>query len=62
MERIGFVGLGTMGAAMAGHLLRAGHPLTVWNRTLARAADLASAGASVAPTPAALAAARATSW
>ncbi len=56
MERIGFVGLGTMGEAMAGHLLRAGHPLTVWNRTPTRTAGVASAGAAVAETPAALAA------
>ena len=55
MERIGFVGLGTMGAAMAGHLARAGHPMTVWNRTPARTADLAAAGATVAATPAELA-------
>ena len=43
MERIGFVGLGTMGAAMAGHLARSGHPLTVWNRTPGRAAELVAA-------------------
>ena len=57
MERIGFVGLGTMGTAMAGHLLRAGHPTTVWNRTPGRAADLVAAGAREASTPAELAAA-----
>ena len=55
MERIGFVGLGTMGAAMAGHLARAGHPMTVWNRTPERTAGLAAAGAMVAATPAELA-------
>ena len=55
MERIGFVGLGTMGAAMAGHLARAGYPMTVWNRTPERTADLAAAGAMVAATPAELA-------
>lgn len=55
MERIGFVGLGTMGAAMAGHLARSGHPLTVWNRTPGRAADLVAAGAVEAPDPARLA-------
>ncbi|HVS16358.1 MAG TPA: NAD(P)-dependent oxidoreductase [Thermoanaerobaculia bacterium] len=32
-----FLGLGVMGYPMAGHLLRAGHPVTVYNRTLARA-------------------------
>ena len=56
MERIGFVGLGTMGTAMAGHLLRGGHPTTVWNRTPGRAADLVAAGAREAATPAELAA------
>jgi 3-hydroxyisobutyrate dehydrogenase len=48
VERIGFVGLGTMGAAMAGHLVRAGHPLTVWNRTPGRAAALLDLGATEA--------------
>ena len=33
MERVGFCGMGTMGAAMAANLARAGFPLTVWNRT-----------------------------
>src|SRR6266498_3735058 len=56
MERIGFIGLGTMGAAMAGHLARAGYPLTVWNRTPGRAAALVELGAIEATTPAALAA------
>ena len=36
MERIGFVGLGIMGRGMAANLLRAGFPLTVWNRTASR--------------------------
>ena len=40
MDRIGFVGLGTMGAAMAANIRRAGFPLTVWNRTAGRAGDL----------------------
>src|SRR5664279_6177214 len=56
MERIGFLGLGTMGAAMAGHLVRSGHPLTVWNRTRGRAAELVAQGATEASTPAAVAA------
>ena len=56
MERVGFIGLGTMGAAMASHVARAGYPLTVWNRTPGRAASLVTAGASQAETPAALAA------
>ena len=36
-KRIAFLGLGTMGAPMAGHLARAGHRVTVWNRTASRA-------------------------
>jgi 3-hydroxyisobutyrate dehydrogenase-like beta-hydroxyacid dehydrogenase len=41
-----------MGQAMARVLLAAGHPLTVWNRTAARADDLVAAGAICASTPA----------
>jgi len=37
MARVAFLGLGVMGAPMAGHLARAGHKVTVWNRTHARA-------------------------
>ena len=54
MERIGFVGLGTMGAAMAANLRRAGFEVTVWNRTPGRAAALIELGAAEAPTPAAV--------
>jgi 3-hydroxyisobutyrate dehydrogenase len=56
MERVGFIGLGTMGAAMAGHIGRAGFPLVVWNRTPGRAADLVDGGARETPDPASLAA------
>jgi 3-hydroxyisobutyrate dehydrogenase len=55
LERIGFVGLGTMGAAMAANVHRAGFPLTVWNRTPGRATELGAAGARVATSPAELA-------
>lgn len=55
MERIGFIGLGTMGAAMGANLVRAGFPLTVWNRTTGRASTLLELGASAAPTPSAVA-------
>jgi 3-hydroxyisobutyrate dehydrogenase len=48
----GFVGLGIMGRPMAGHLLRAGFPLTVFNRTAARADELVAAGARRAGSPA----------
>ncbi|GAB4118917.1 MAG: NAD(P)-dependent oxidoreductase [Roseiflexaceae bacterium] len=55
MERIGFVGLGRMGQAMAGRLLAAGFSLVVYNRTRAKAEDLIARGAIWAETPAALA-------
>lgn len=42
MARVGFVGLGVMGFPMAGHLVAAGHDVTVFNRTAAKAADWAS--------------------
>ncbi|MFZ4506185.1 MAG: NAD(P)-dependent oxidoreductase [Fimbriimonas sp.] len=48
MARIGFVGLGVMGAPMAGHLLASGHTVTVWNRTAAKAEPLREKGALVA--------------
>jgi len=48
---VGFLGLGAIGAPMAAHLARRG-PLTVWNRTAARAAEFAARhGATVAATP-----------
>jgi len=50
--RVGFVGLGNMGLPMARNLLRAGHQLTVYNRTRARGEDFAREGASLAETPA----------
>ena len=52
MSRIAVLGLGRMGAAMAGRLLATGHQLTVWNRTAAKAEPLRAAGATVAETPA----------
>lgn len=51
-KRIGFIGLGVMGAAMAAHLLDAGHSLTVYNRTKSKAEALLSRGAVWAQTPA----------
>ncbi len=51
--KIGFLGLGAMGARMARRLFDAGHDLTVWNRTAEKAALLERAGARVASTPAA---------
>jgi 3-hydroxyisobutyrate dehydrogenase-like beta-hydroxyacid dehydrogenase len=46
--KIGFIGLGQMGAGMATNLLKAGHEVMVYNRTRAKAEALVSAGARVA--------------
>ncbi|HSQ04622.1 MAG TPA: NAD(P)-dependent oxidoreductase [Burkholderiales bacterium] len=46
--KIGFIGLGLMGRAMARHLIRGGHEVTVYNRTAGPAQELAKAGATVA--------------
>ncbi len=51
-DELAFIGLGLMGAPMAGHLLKAGHRVAVWNRTAAKAAVLRSAGARVGANPA----------
>lgn len=48
---IAFIGTGVMGASMAGHLLNAGYPLIVHNRTPGRAAALIERGATWAETP-----------
>jgi len=45
--KVGFVGLGNMGRAMAERVLGGGHDLTVYNRTADKAAPLAAAGATV---------------
>ena len=50
--RVAVIGLGTMGAPMARHLLAAGHEVTVHNRTRSREEPLAAAGAARAATPA----------
>lgn len=50
--RIGFLGLGKMGAPMARRLLDAGHELSVWNRTEGRTEPLLREGAIAAGTPA----------
>jgi len=49
--KVGFIGLGAMGRPMARNLIKAGHEVTVYNRTRARAEELARAGAKVAATP-----------
>ncbi|WP_200883524.1 NAD(P)-dependent oxidoreductase [Aquabacterium sp. NJ1] len=50
--RISLLGCGLMGSPMARRLLAAGYPLTVWNRTRAKAEALSADGATVASTPA----------
>ena len=45
--KIAFIGLGNMGSHMARHLLRAGHDVTVWNRSPSKAEELRTAGAKV---------------
>jgi len=50
--KVGFVGLGLMGAPMAACILKAGYPLQVWNRTADKADPLVTDGATLAPTPA----------
>jgi 3-hydroxyisobutyrate dehydrogenase len=49
--RVAFLGLGAMGLPMSEHVLAAGFPLTVWNRTPSKAAALVAAGAKLADTP-----------
>lgn len=46
MARVGFVGLGVMGSPMAGHLAKAGHSVTVWNRSTGKSAHAVECGAS----------------
>jgi 3-hydroxyisobutyrate dehydrogenase len=51
-RRVAFIGLGVMGHPMAGHLARAGHTVTVYNRSSAKAATWAAEfGGSHKPTP-----------
>src|SRR2546428_4159973 len=52
MAKVAFLGLGQMGTPMATRLLQAGHELTVWNRSPARAEPLRAGGAAVAGSPA----------
>jgi 3-hydroxyisobutyrate dehydrogenase len=55
--QVGVAGLGAMGGAIAARLMEVGHQVTVWNRTAAKCKPLAEAGAKVADSPAAVAAA-----
>lgn len=54
-ERVGFVGMGIMGARMAANILKAGYPLTAWNRDRKKCGPLEAAGADIASTLAELA-------
>ena len=53
--RLAFLGTGIMGAPMAANLVKAGYPVTVWNRTAKKADPLARLGAAVAESPTAAA-------
>jgi 2-hydroxy-3-oxopropionate reductase len=52
LPRIGFLGIGLMGAPQARNVLKAGYAVTAWNRSRAKADALVADGASVADTPA----------
>ncbi|WP_306029244.1 NAD(P)-dependent oxidoreductase [Stappia sp. MMSF_3263] len=56
MSRVAVLGLGAMGSRMAARLLKAGHSVTVWNRSAGPADALVESGAVSAPTPRAAAA------
>lgn len=51
-EKIGFIGLGIMGRGMVHNLLKAGHDVTIWNRTASRMDEFVTAGANAATSPA----------
>ena len=51
MQKVALLGLGVMGNGIARNLLKAGFPLTVYNRTRAKAEPLAALGATVADSP-----------
>ena len=50
--QIAFLGIGLMGNHMARNLLKAGHSLSAWNRTISKAEALAVDGARIAQSPA----------
>ena len=51
MTKVAFLGLGAMGSRMAANLMKAGHDLTVWNRTASAADALVARGAKLAGSP-----------
>ena len=55
-QPVGFIGLGIMGRPMAGHILKGGHPLSVFNRTRSKTVEFQAQGAAVAGSPAEVAA------
>jgi 3-hydroxyisobutyrate dehydrogenase-like beta-hydroxyacid dehydrogenase len=54
-QKVGFIGLGRMGGPMALNVIKAGYPLTVYNRSKEKTASAAAAGAQVVDSPAAVA-------
>ena len=50
-EKLGYLGLGMMGFPMSRRLIKAGHDVTVWNRSAAKAAALVEAGAKAGKSP-----------
>ena len=53
--KVGWIGTGVMGKSMCGHLLKAGFPVTIYNRSPEKTRELVAQGAAVASTPAAVA-------
>ena len=51
MARIGFIGLGIMGSGMVANLVKAGHEVTVWNRSSNKYPEIQKAGARTANEP-----------
>ena len=51
MSKVGFLGLGAMGSRMAANILKAGHTVTVWNRSPEAAEALVASGARRASSP-----------
>jgi 3-hydroxyisobutyrate dehydrogenase len=51
LKRIGFIGLGLMGSGMSMNILKAGFPITVWNRTVSKTEPLVKAGAKLGKSP-----------
>jgi 3-hydroxyisobutyrate dehydrogenase len=51
MQKLGWIGMGRMGFSMAERLIKAGHDVTIWNRTRAKAEPLAAKGGKVVDKP-----------